>query len=229
MSVASNAGHLLWSGIVPRARAVSVARRLMAEDMWSGWGVRTLSSAHPAYNPHDYQSGAIWPHDNGIIALGLKLYGFHAEAARILSGIVDAGSRFLLHRLPEVFAGTARDDTPFPIQYLGANVPQAWAAGSVFTLVRAVVGAQIDIPSMTLSVDPYLPDWLPELRLENLTVGSRDVDLRIWQEGAETRAEITRGDGVTLVRCPMTSGLAGDISAAPAGVYPDPHAITGEG
>ncbi len=114
MSIASNAGHLLWSGIVPRERAAAVTRRLMADDMWSGWGVRTLSAAHPAYNPHDYQLGAIWPHDNGLIAVGLKQYGFHAEAARIAGGLVEAGSRFLLNRLPEVFAGTSRDESPFP-------------------------------------------------------------------------------------------------------------------
>ena len=193
MSIASNAGHLLWSGIVPKERAAAVAGRLMSDEMWSGWGVRTLSAAHPAYNPHDYQLGAIWPHDNGLIAVGLKQYGFHAEAARIAGGLVDAGSRFILNRLPEVFAGTSRDASPFPIQYLGANVPQAWAAGSVFSLIRALLGIELDVEGCAIAADPYLPEWLPELQLEQIKVGPHEVDLRVWRDKDETKIEITRG------------------------------------
>ncbi len=200
MSIASNAGHLLWSGIVPKERAAAVARRLMADDMWSGWGVRTLSAAHPAYNPHDYQLGAIWPHDNGLIAVGLKQYGFHAEAARIAGGLVDAGSRFLLNRLPEVFAGTSREASPFPIQYLGANVPQAWAAGSVFSLLRALLGIELDVEGCSIAADPFLPDWLPEIQLEQIRVGQHCVDLRVWRDHDETKIEITRGANVRLDR-----------------------------
>ena len=204
MSVASNAGHLLWSEIVPEDRARRVADRLMAEDMWSGWGVRTLSSAHPAYNPHDYQLGAIWPHDNGLIALGLKQYGFHAEAARIAKGLIDAADRFLLHRLPEVFAGTARATTPFPVQYLGASVPQAWASGTVFFLLRSLIGAEVDVAGSTLILDPFLPEWLPEIRLDGFHVGERRVSLRVWREGEETRAAVSGDDGVTLVFRPFS-------------------------
>ena len=201
MSRASNMGHLLWSGIVPPERAGLVAGRLMAEDMWSGWGVRTLSAEHAAYNPHDYQLGAVWPHDNGLIAVGLRRYGFADHAARIAGGLLDAGSCFVLHRLPEVFAGTSRADSPFPIQYLGANVPQAWAAGSVFSLLRSLVGIEIDAGASTLYADPALPDWLRELRLERVRVGGLCVDLRFWREGAESRVEIAGGDaGVSLVR-----------------------------
>ena len=199
MSVSSNPGHLLWSGIVPPERAKAVAERLMAKDMFSGWGVRTLSADHPAYNPHDYQLGAVWPHDNGLIALGLKRYGYVAEAARITKGLVDAADRFLLHRLPEVFAGTSRDDTPFPVQYLGANVPQAWAAGSVFCLLRSLLAARIDPTNNAIYLDPILPDWLPEVAIEGLHVGAHRVDLRVWRDGHDTRAEITGQDaGTTL-------------------------------
>ncbi len=199
MSVASNPGHLLWSGIVPPERAAAVAQRLMAPDMWSGWGVRTLSSAHPAYNPHDYQLGAIWPHDNGIIAMGLAQYGFHAEAARIAEGLVEAGARFALNRLPEVFAGTGREDSPFPVQYVGANVPQAWAAGSVFALLRAMLCIETDGAAGVVRTDAHLPEWLGEVRLEGLRVGRASVDLRVWREAGATRAELTRGaEGVRL-------------------------------
>ena len=201
MSNASNAGHLLWSGIVPEDRARLVADRLMADDMWSGWGVRTLSASHAAYNPHDYQLGAVWPHDNGLIAIGLKRYGYHEQAARIARGLIEAGSRFMLNRMPEVFAGTSRADSPFPIQYLGANTPQAWAAGSIFSLLRSLLGIEIDAAAATIYADPVLPDWLGELRLERVHVGDRTVDLRVWRDGEDSQVEIL-GDssGVVLVR-----------------------------
>jgi len=212
MSVSSNPGHLLWSGIVPPSRASAVVHRLMAPDMWSGWGVRTLSADHPAYNPHDYQLGAVWPHDNGLIALGFKRYGFHAEAARISGGGIDAGSRFLLHRLPEVFAGTSRDDSPFPIQYLGANVPQAWAAGSVLQLIRAILGVSADVEDGVVNVDPFLPEWLTDLQIEGMPVGNQRINVLFRrEENGETEATLTKADGIRLVRRPF----------APV-AYPDP-------
>ena len=210
LTVASNAGHLLWSGIVPPDRARRVVARLMADDMWSGWGVRTLSAEHPAYNPHDYQLGAIWPHDNGLIALGLKQYGFHEEAGRITKGLIDAADRFLLHRLPEVFAGIARAETPFPVQYLGASVPQAWASGTVFLLIRSLLGADVDASTRTLFLDPFLPEWLPDLRLEGLRLGDGRVDLHVWRDGGRTRAEMSGDESATLVIRPLAApSLAG--------------------
>lgn len=205
MSVSSNPGHLLWSGIVPLERAGPVARRLMADDMFNGWGVRTLSADHPAYNPHDYQLGSVWPHDNGLIAVGMAQYGFHAEAARIAAGLIAAADRFMLHRLPEVFAGTSRSEAPFPVQYLGANVPQAWAAGSVFSLLHALLGIRVDAGSGTILADPHLPDWLPELTLVDFSVGRQTVDLRVFRGGPETCVELLRGAGVTLVRQPFSA------------------------
>ena len=210
MTTASNPGHLLWSGIVPEERAGPVVERLLADDMWSGWGVRTLSAAHPAYNPHDYQSGAIWPHDNGFVALGMKQYGFHAEAAQIARGIIEAGSHFLRHRLPEVFAGVSRRDALFPVQYLGANVPQAWAAGSVFTLLQAILGLQPDAASGTLYADPTLPEWLPDIRISNFHVGAEVVDLHVWREEgkpARTRIALTSSGRIKLVERPFGHAL----------------------
>ena len=140
LTVASNPGHCLWSGIVPPDRAGRVVKRLMAPDMWSGWGIRTLSADHPAYNPYSYQNGAVWPHDNGIIAMGFRRYGFADEAARIARDVSGAASYFMLHQVPELYSGVERDPTNFPVQYLGANVPQAWAAGSAFAFLQAIVG-----------------------------------------------------------------------------------------
>src|SRR5579884_367941 len=108
LTVASNPGHLLWSRIVPAERAGRVAARLLQRDMWSGWGIRTLSSDNPAYNPFSYQCGSVWPHDNGIIALGLRQYGFAAEAARIAEALVHAGSFFTAYQMPELYAGVDR-------------------------------------------------------------------------------------------------------------------------
>ena len=110
LTVASNPGHCLWSGIVPPERAAKVVRRLMAPDMWSGWGIRTLSALHPSFNPYNYQTGSFWPHDNAIIALGFKRYGFGAEAARIARDISDAGSHFLSNQLPELYTTIERDE-----------------------------------------------------------------------------------------------------------------------
>jgi glycogen debranching enzyme len=194
MTVASNPGHCLWSGIVPRERAARVVDRLMQPDMWCGWGVRTLSSRHPAFNPFSYQNGSVWPHDNGLIALGMKRYGFAAQAGEVARAICAAASFFMSNRLPELFAGIDRGDVSFPLRYLGANVPQAWATGTVFALIEALIGFKPDAPHGRLEVDPDLPEWLPDLELCDLRLGDRRIDLRFYREGQATRFEVTKGD-----------------------------------
>ncbi len=195
-TITSNPGHCLWSGIASPDRVARVVKQLMEPEMWSGWGIRTLSAAHPSFNPHSYHLGSIWAHDNGIIALGCKRYGFSAEAARIARGISEAGSYFENYRLPEVYAGITQQKGAFPIQYAQANVPQAWAAGSVFHLLQAILGLQADAPNHRLYVDPELPVWLPEITLRQLTIGNATVDLRFWREDEHTRwaAEVKAGD-----------------------------------
>ncbi len=179
-TVASNAGHLLGSGIVPPERAARVVARLTADDMWSGWGIRTLSSEHPAYNPFSYHTGTVWPHDNAMIAAGFRRYGFEAEAAMVARGMFDAAERFVSNRLPELFAGLARRPGTFPVQYLEANVPQAWAASAIFRLVAVLCGlhATTDGAGSRLYVDPALPDWLPDLTISNLRAGGGALSLR---------------------------------------------------
>ncbi|HVN02216.1 MAG TPA: glycogen debranching N-terminal domain-containing protein [Caulobacteraceae bacterium] len=194
LSVASNAGHLLWSGIAPPERAARVVRRLLAPDMSSGWGIRTLSAQHPAYNPHSYQNGSVWPHDNGLIVLGFRRYGFTEEAWRIARDISGAAGYFMAHRMPELYAGLEREPTSFPVQHQGANAPQAWAAGSCFCLLQAILGFRPDAPSGRLYLDPALPDWLPDLALRDLRLGEASLDLRLWREDETTRWEVTRGD-----------------------------------
>jgi len=194
MSIASNPGHCLWSGIVPPDRAERVVRRLMKPDMWSGWGIRTLSSDHPAFNPHSYQNGSVWPHDNAMIALGFRRYGFHEEAAAIARDISGAASYFILHQMPELYSGLGHTPTNFPVQYLGANVPQAWAAGSCFALLQMITGFQPDAPTGRVCFDPALPDWMDELTLRDLRVGAQQFDIRFWRDGTASRFEVLKGD-----------------------------------
>jgi glycogen debranching enzyme len=212
MSIASNPGHCLWSGIVPPDRAKRVMERLMRPDMCSGWGIRTLSDQHVSFNPYNYQTGAVWPHDNGIIALGFKRYGFHEQAAQIACEITGAAAYLILHQLPELYAGIHQDDTDFPVQYLGANVPQGWAAGSVFSLLQAMLGLTPDAPSQRLYVDPALPDWLPELTLRNLRVGDAAFDIRFEGNGFE----VLRGDSQAVIRCGIAEARAAKGSEVPA-------------
>jgi glycogen debranching enzyme len=200
LTVASNPGHLLWSGIVPPQRAARVVARLMAPDMNTGWGIRTLSSRHPAYNPYSYQNGSVWPHDNGLIALGFKRYGFTDEVGQIARGISEAASHFMLNQLPELYAGIARSEMAFPVQYLGANVPQAWAAGSAFALLQAILGIQPDAPRNVLYVDPALPRWLPDVTLSDLRLGRRHFDIRFWREAEKTEFEVLRGEKAMVRR-----------------------------
>lgn len=200
-SVASNAGHCLASGIVPPDRAARVVERLMAPDMWSGWGVRTLSSNHAAYNPFSYHTGSVWPHDNAIIAGGFRRYGFDEATAKVAHGLFEASVRFQANRLPELFAGLPRDEGSFPVQYLGANVPQAWAAGAVFRLVAVLCGihATSGPTGSRLYVNPALPDWLAELTIHDLRAGAGRAALRFRGTEVEVLANST---GFEIVHAP---------------------------
>jgi glycogen debranching enzyme len=210
LSVVSNVGQCLWSGIVAPERAEKVVRRLMREDMWSGWGIRTLSADHPAFNPYDYQTGAVWPHDNSLIALGMRRYGFAAEAAAVARDISRAASHFLLNQLPELYGGLQRDPTNFPVQYLGANVPQAWAAGTPFMLLQAMLGLQQDAPRGKLYVDPALPDWLPDVTLMDLRLGRRRFDIHFWRDGKDTAFKVLKGKPDAVER--MNMALSGRMA-----------------
>jgi glycogen debranching enzyme len=215
MSVTSNPGHALWSGIVPPDRAARVVKRLMAPDMWTGWGIRTLSSDHPAYNPNSYQNGSVWPHDNGLIALGFRRYGFVAEAAQVARGISGAASYFQQHQLPELYAGLSRSPTTFPVQYLGANTPQAWAAGSCFSFLQMFLGFQPDAPNGLLYLDPALPDWMTDLILRDVRIDRMSFDLRFWRDGAATRWEVLKGDPNRVRPLAFASGQALAVKGRP--------------
>jgi glycogen debranching enzyme len=187
---------------VPPERAGRVVARLMDAKMFSGWGIRTLSADHPLYNPLAYHDGSVWPHDNGLIAQGFARYGFHAEAAVLARAVSGAAASFALHQIPELYAGLPRAAAPFPVQVPGANVPQAWAAGSAFSFLRALLGIEADAPNGRLRLAPVLPHWLPELTLRDLRVGAQRFDLHFSGEGAATRVEVLAGDPAAVAVAP---------------------------
>jgi glycogen debranching enzyme len=193
---ASNAGHCLYGGIASEERAIRVSELLASEAMYSGWGIRTLAAGAVRYNPMSYHNGSIWPHDNAMIALGLARYGFKALAVKILSDLFEAASFLELRRMPELFCGFHRRPGEGPTLYPIACLPQAWAAGSVFMLLQAVLGLEVDGVHRQVSfVDPVLPDWLSWLRIENLTVGDAVVDLLCERHPHDVGISVLRRHG----------------------------------
>jgi glycogen debranching enzyme len=198
--VSSNAGHALWCGIARPERAERLARRLMADDMFSGWGVRTLSAGSCGYNPVGYHLGTVWPHDNGFITAGLKRYGFDAAAQRVADGIVAAAAEFGHRRLPELWTGFSRRQYATPIRYPVACHPQAWAAGSVPFQLQHLLGLEPDGCGRRLRVvRPVLPGLAGWLEVHGLAVGDARVDLRFEAQrsdrGAHPRVEVIRVEG----------------------------------
>jgi glycogen debranching enzyme len=179
-ALCSNIGHLLWSGIVPPHRVDAIVDRLMGDDLWSGWGVRTMSTADAAYNPLSYHNGTVWPHDNSLIAAGLGRYARWPEAQRIVQRMLMAASHFGF-QLPEVFAGMRRSETPFPIAYPTAARPQAWAAGTPVLLLQVLLGLQPDRRRHALeTLAPLeLPSWAGSVRLTGVRAFDRMWDVRL--------------------------------------------------
>ena len=187
----SNMGHLLWSGIVPPERVAAVVDQLLSEELWSGWGIRTMASDAAAYNPISYHNGTVWPHDTSLAAWGLARHGYTAEARRIARALIEAAAHFDWS-LPEVFAGYARSETPFPIAYPTAARPQAWAAGTPILLVRVLLGLEPDRERQRLvsTVTDELPSWLEGLRIEGVRAYGR-----MWTVAVE-RGHVTIAEGV---------------------------------
>ncbi len=190
-SLGSNVGQALWTGIVPATRAGRVAERLLEADLFSGWGVRTYAAGQPGYNPVGYHTGSIWPHDNALIAAGLKAAGA-VDAANVLAGrLVEAAQWFPDLRLPELFCGFARDEVGAPVAYPVACSPQAWAAATPFFLLQTMLGLRADATAHRLElVHPTLPDWLTRLTITGLPVGDDSVDLLVHRWRGRTSAEL---------------------------------------
>jgi glycogen debranching enzyme len=208
-SIASNTGHLLATGIVPPEKGSRVVRRLMQPDLFSGWGIRTLSSEHPAYNPFSYHLGSVWPVENGTFALGFGRYGCFDELHRLAEAIFASTDLFVSNRLPEAVGGLPRDgDHPHPGIYPESNAPQGWSASMIVLLIQSLLGLRPVAPLGLLLVDPHLPPWLPDLRLEGVSVGQARLDLEFRRTGnGETRYRVTRREGrIRVLRQPPPQG-----------------------
>ncbi len=195
-SITSNPGHCLSLGIFTPEKAYSVAERLRAPDMFNGWGIRTLSSLSPAYNPMGYHIGSVWPHDNSLTAMGLRSLGLIDQALELAQGILDMTKRQPYQRPPELFCGFERRDGDDPVQYPVACTPQAWATGSVFQLMQMMVNLVPDAPSNTLRIiDPALPETISHLSLQNLRVGPTLLDLEFERSGSTTACRVSKKRG----------------------------------
>jgi glycogen debranching enzyme len=172
-SLTSNIGHLLWSGIVDTSKARAVVKHLMSPRLYSGWGIRTLAEGEARYNPIGYHVGTVWPFDNSFIAWGMRRYGFKAEAAAVVAGILEAAEIFD-GRLPEAFGGYERSTTMYPVQYPTACSPQAWSTGAPLLLLRAGLGLEPN--GDNLVVDPALPNWIGNLELLDLPGRWKRID-----------------------------------------------------
>lgn len=200
-TVVSNSGHCMWMGLLDAKRGRAAGKRLMQPDMFSGWGVRVLSDHHPAYDPHSYQRGSVWPHDTVIAAAGLRRYGLNEEAWTILDGLLAAVMCFEEIQMPELFAGLPKGEFAVPVPYRMANVPQAWAAGSVLHMVRILLGLEPDLPAGRIYLDPALPAWCSRLELRRLRLGRDEVRLSVERrpdgqhtvDGDAAGLEVVRG------------------------------------
>ncbi|HEU4355119.1 MAG TPA: amylo-alpha-1,6-glucosidase [Actinomycetota bacterium] len=195
-TVTSNPGHGLYCHIVDDDKAAALAKRLLAPDMFSGWGVRTMSKSAIAYNPMSYHNGSVWPHDNALIAAGFKRYGFVRSTNRVATALFDAAIQADYMRLPELFCGFTRRTPNRPVSYPIACSPQAWAAGSPFLMLQAMLGISARAHVNLLTVNkPHLPTWLNTVEVRNLVVGGSRISLLFRREGEITSFSVLSREG----------------------------------
>jgi glycogen debranching enzyme len=195
-SISSNPGHCLNLGILSPEKAYSVAERLRAPDMFNGWGIRTLSSLSPAYNPMGYHVGSVWPHDNSMTALGLRSLGLVDQALELSQALMDMTLQQPYLRPPELFCGYDRTSDNTPVKYPVACSPQAWATGSIFQLLQMMVNLVPDTRNNCLRIiDPALPPSINSLSLHNLRIGPTLLDLEFERSGTTTACRVAKKRG----------------------------------
>lgn len=198
-SITSNPAQCLWSGIINSDKVPATVQRIFSNDMFSGWGIRTLSSGAPRYNPLGYHLGSVWPHDNSIIGMGLKRSGFEDELNELVTALYDCCRTFDYYRLPELFCGVPRTAHGMPVRYPVACRPQAWAAGTFPMLLQSMLGLAPNAVKNELKiVAPKLPHWLDEVEVRGLRVGNSAVDLLFEKRRGRTKTHVTAGRGVTI-------------------------------
>lgn len=197
----SNAGHALYTGIASPERAARVAETLFDRDSFTGWGIRTVASEQSRYNPMSYHNGSVWPHDNALIALGLRRYGFADQVVRIATALFEASDGFELRRMPELFCGFSRRPHAGPTRYPVACEPQAWSAGATFMLLQALLGLEVDGPARRVRFShPVLPSFLDEVRIADLHVGEATVEVRLRRRDDGSVDLAHRGGDVEIVQ-----------------------------
>ena len=191
-ALVSNQGHLLAAGVPSEERAADVISSLMADTMRSGWGVRTMATTMPHYNPVSYHRGSVWPHDNAFVLWGFRRYRQFDALDRLATDLFDAAARFPRYRLPELLCGYSRADDPWstPVAYPTTCSPQAWAAGVPFVIVETLLGLQVNGAARTVHLDPWLPEWLGMVRLMELVVGDARVDLTVSGSGSAVTLQV---------------------------------------
>jgi glycogen debranching enzyme len=199
-TVTSNPGHALWAGLLRGEDARVTVDRLLADDLQSGWGLRTLSSRARTFNPMSYHNGSVWPHDNALIALGMKRAGADAAACEVASQVFEAGLRFPGSRLPELWCGFGRDTRyhATPAQYPVSCSPQAWAAGSAFMLLQALLGLEADAFERVVRLRPVLPHWLSRISFRKLRVAGSMVDFDVIREGHRVIVDVIDDGGLRI-------------------------------
>ena len=198
--IASNPGHLLWSRIINRERARKVTQRMMQEDMFSGWGWRTMSQQEQVFNPLSYHRGSVWPHDNSLIAHGMSLNEFREPALRVLGALFAAASEFRGYRLPELFCGVQRRPYDEPVHYPVSCSPQAWASGAIFLMLSSVLGIRPSANRKELNIiEPQLPEWLGHLHIRNLKIGNSRVGLDFTRRDHRTFCNVVDISGDKLL------------------------------
>src|SRR5437870_3091731 len=199
-TVTSNPGHALWTGLLRGKEARPTVERFLADDMLCGWGIRSLSSRARTFNPMSYHNGSVWPHDNALIALGMKRAGADIAARDVASQIFEAGLRFPGSRLPELWCGFGRDRRyrSTPAQYPVSCSPQAWAAGSAFMLLQALLGLEVDAFDGVVRLRPVLPNWLGRVSFRKLRVAGTQIDFDVIREGHRLLVEVGDAGGLRI-------------------------------
>ena len=225
-SIASNVGHCLAAGIIDDEKLRPVVGRLFAPDMFSGWGIRTLSADHVSYNPLAYHLGSVWAVENATIAFGLRRFGFDQRALEIAEGLFDLARVYRDLRIPECVGGFPRGEDPFPGTYPRANTPQAWNQSGFPLLVQTMLGLQPVAPLNLLVIDPVLPDWMSEVIVHDLRVGGATATIRFHRDDdGKTHADVLAKRGtLRVVRQPppesVTAGIVDRFTALVDGILP---------
>jgi glycogen debranching enzyme len=212
-ALTSNVGQCIATGIVDAEHLPKVVGRMFAPDLYSGWGVRTLSTTDKSYNPIEYHLGSVWAVENASIAFGLARFGFRQRAAELAEGLFALAALYPDYRIPETVGGYARGERPFPGAYPRSNTPQLWNATVFPMLLQSLLGLQPVAPLHLLVIDPYLPEWLPDVTIENVKVGDARATLRFWRdEGGKAHGEIIEKHGsLHLLRQPPLESLKDGI------------------